>query len=226
MTDTVAVVVAHPDDEVLACGGAIARLARRGSHVEILILATGLAARGQEAMTAPALSHHREAAEKAAHVLGARRIHFDDLPDNRMDTVALLDVIQKVEKFFAKLKPQLVFTHHPGDANVDHGVTARAVLTASRPIGANSVRRILAGEVQSSSEWGFPSERFQPTSYVDISADLETKLAALACYAHELRPFPHPRSPEAVRSLASVRGSEAGVLAAEAFYVLRDIEAP
>ncbi len=222
MTKTVAAIVAHPDDEVLCCGGTLARLASQGWRVEILILATGLAARGS--MTLEELDHHRDAARAAGRALGAPVVTFADFPDNRMDSVALLDVVQEVEAFLARVRPHTVFTHHPGDINIDHGVVARAALTATRPAGRPGVRRVLAGETISSTEWGFPAERFTPTSFVDISAHLDAKLSALQCYAHELRPFPHPRSPEAVTHLARLRGSECGLAAAEAFHVLRDID--
>lgn len=221
MNDMAAAIFAHPDDEVLCCGGALARHVRAGGKAQILILATGLAARGD--ISEDTLAQHRSAAEASARTLGAERIVFGDFPDNRMDSVARLDVVQTIERFLQEVRPSTVFTHHVGDINVDHGVVARAVLTATRPVGGCSVSRVLAGETISSTEWGLPVESFVPTTYINISDVLSVKVAALACYAHELRPFPHPRSPEAVEHLARLRGSAAGLSAAEAFYVLREI---
>lgn len=217
-----AVVVAHPDDEVLAAGGTMARLARVGIPVSVLILATGLAARGDA--TDVQLSALRENAHAAnVVVLGCASVEFADFPDNRMDSVARLDVIKCVEDFLGRVGADSVITHHPGDINLDHGVVARAVLTATRPLPATKVRRVWAGEVISSSEWGIPSERFVPNAWVDITTTLAEKQRALACYQDELRPFPHPRSLEALEHHARIRGTEIGVAAAEPFQILREI---
>jgi LmbE family N-acetylglucosaminyl deacetylase len=223
MTTSAAVVVAHPDDEVLACGGAMAKLAARGVPVHVLILATGLAARGTPDQAAlETLRGHASAA--VTGVLGCASISFADFPDNRMDSVPLLDVVKRVEAFVEETGADTVFTHHPGDVNVDHGVTAHAVLTATRPLPGSRIRRVWAGEVISSSEWGFPERRFTPNAWIDISDTLEAKIAAMAAYVGELRSFPHPRSLEALRALGVLRGSEIGVAAAEAYQVLRQIE--
>lgn len=223
-TTSIAVVVAHPDDEVLGFGGAIARHADAGDAVRILCLATGLAAReANGAPDASALEALRGQARSAAEVLGAAGIDFAEFPDNRMDSVALLDIVKRVEAFLGEVGASRVYTHHAGDLNIDHRICAQAVLTACRPLPGAAVHRLLAGEVQSSSEYTTPEERFQPTSYVDISAQLERKCAALACYRDEIRDWPHPRSLEAVRHLAHLRGSEAGLEAAEAFVLLREV---
>jgi N-acetylglucosamine malate deacetylase 1 len=218
--DIVAAIFAHPDDEALAAGGTIARLADRGAACHILILATGLAARGAADRTA--IEALRAEARESARRLGAS-IDFADFPDNRMDTAALLDVVQAIEVFLGRTRADTVLTHHPGDLNVDHGIVARATMTAARPLPNSRVRRVWAGEVPSSSEWGLPGERFVPQAYVDIGATLDRKLAALAAYKGEMRGFPHPRSAEAVTHLARWRGAECGVAAAEAFMVLREI---
>lgn len=223
LTDIAAVVVAHPDDEVLACGGTMARLAARGVPVHVLILATGLAARGAlEASAVEALQ--AEARTAVVERLGCASVEFGDFPDNRMDSVALLDVVQRIETFLTDTRADTVFTHHPGDINIDHGVVAHATLTATRPVPGSRIRRVWAGEVISSSEWGFPERRFLPNAWVDISATLDRKVAALEAYHGEVRPFPHPRSPEALRALAMLRGSEIGTSAAEAFHILRQVE--
>jgi LmbE family N-acetylglucosaminyl deacetylase len=219
--DIVAAIFAHPDDEALAAGGTIARLADRGAACHVLILATGLAARGPA--DAAAIESLRGQARESARRLGAVGIDFAEFPDNRMDTVALLDVVQAIEAFFGRTRADTVLTHHPGDLNVDHGLVARAAMTAARPLPASRVRRVWAGEVPSASEWGLPGERFVPQAYVDIGATLDRKLAALAAYTGEMRGFPHPRSAEAVTHLARWRGAECGVAAAEAFVILREI---
>ncbi|MGE5147424.1 MAG: PIG-L deacetylase family protein [Candidatus Eiseniibacteriota bacterium] len=217
---SVAVIVAHPDDEVLLAGGAMARHVTGGDAVRTLFLATGAAARGGR-QTAY-INKLRAQAARAAKVLGASPPSFCDFPDNRMDTVPLLDVVQAIEAFLAKAPAAVVYTHHAGDLNVDHRIVHQAVVTACRPLPGGAVRQIYAGETLSSTEWS-PVDRFAPTTYVAIERFLEQKLKALACYEDEIRDFPHPRSIEAVRALATVRGAEAGLDAAEAFYVVRDI---
>jgi LmbE family N-acetylglucosaminyl deacetylase len=150
-------------------------------------------------------------------------VDFENFRDNRMDSVDRLDVVKAIEAFLARTGADTVFTHHPGDINVDHGVVAHAVMTAARPLPGSRVRRIWSGEVLSSSEWGIPQERFVPQSYVDVTQTLPEKIRALSEYVDEIRPFPHPRSREAVEHLARLRGAEAGFRAAEAFVVLREI---
>jgi LmbE family N-acetylglucosaminyl deacetylase len=218
---TVACVAAHPDDEVLMCGASLARHARLGHRVETLILAAGLDARGA---TSPA-DHAalQAAAGAAAHRLGIGAPRMAGLPDNRLDTVPLLSVIQIVERFLAEVQPALIYTHSRSDLNVDHRVAHDAVLTAARPLPGSMVRRILAGETLSSTEWQSPAvPAFVPTVFHDVSVTLDAKVAALEEYKGEVRPFPHPRSPEAVRALAAYRGAQSGFPAAEAFAMVRD----
>ena len=129
----IAVIAAHPDDEVLGFGGTMHRISSKGGAVSVLILATGLAARQTSGAADPSdLAQLREHSESANTLLGVRDLQFADFPDNRMDTVALLDVVHRVEAFLDGVKPDAVFTHHAGDLNVDHQITAKAVQTACR----------------------------------------------------------------------------------------------
>lgn len=225
--NSVLVVAAHPDDEILGCGGTLARLAREGHNVRIAILAEGISSRyaRREDADQEQLRRLHANAHQAADKVGAAELVLCKLPDNRMDTVPLLDVVKVVEELVARFKPEIVYTHHPGDLNVDHGVAHRAVLTATRPTAGQSVREVYAFEVPSSTEWAFqrlmPS--FHPNVFEDIAATLETKVAALACYDTETRAFPHPRSSEALRAIATRWGSVAGLQAAEAFELVRSV---
>ncbi len=221
---SIAVVAAHPDDEVLGFGGTIARHAAAGDQVSVLILATGLAARGDASASATALLDLRHQADAASQILGVHHLILGDLPDNRLDTVPLLDVIKRIEAFLAETAASIVFTHDHRDLNIDHAICARAVLTACRPLPGAAVAQLYAGEILSSSEYADPADRFSPTTYVDIADQLERKCDALACYKSELRDWPHPRSVHGVRALAHKRGSEAGLAAAEAFRLLREIQ--
>jgi len=217
------VVAAHSDDEALGCGGTIARLVAEASDVHILFLADGEKARGTT--ESEAVAERRSMAQAAAAILGANAPTCLDFPDNRLDSVDLLDLVQAVERHAAPVRPEIVLTHFPADLNVDHRLCAQAVLTAFRPLPGQTVRSILAFEVPSSTEWQFrgAAECFAPNAFFDISDQLETKLAALKSYEKEMRPFPNARSMEAIEALARWRGATIGVAAAEAFVVLRTI---
>jgi len=223
----VLVVAAHPDDEVLGCGGTIARLAREGHEVHIAILGEGITSRSRTRDEASRVDAEalRARAREVAKLLGGRSLLTQDLPDNRFDTVPLLDVVKVVEEWVGAIRPQVVYTHHSGDLNIDHSVVHRAVLTATRPIAGCDIMEICAFEVPSSSEWAFGqfTKPFQPNVFVDVSETLGLKLRAMRLYETEARPFPHPRSREALRAAALKWGSVAGLKAAEAFELVRSI---
>jgi N-acetylglucosamine malate deacetylase 1 len=218
----VLVVAAHPDDEVLGCGATVARHVEQGNAVEILILGTGALSRDGARPGEPARLARQ--AEEASRILGARQVRVLDLPDNRFDSVDLLEIVKRVEAEIRRLDPEVVYTHHAGDLNVDHRRTFQAVMTASRPQGPGGVRKILSFEVPSSTEWQSPTSGvgFSPNTFVDVGRTIDRKVAALKAYTEEVRPFPHPRSPEAVRALGAWRGATVGFLAAEAFVLVRE----
>lgn len=220
----VGVIAAHPDDEVLGCGGTIARLSRDG-EVHILILGEGISARYQHRTDASQADVHslQDDATEAAGLLGASSMEMAGLPDNRFDTLPLLDVIKQVERWIAAHGPTVLYTHHAGDLNIDHAITARSVLTATRPVPGCLVREVYAFEVGSSTEWSFDrfAPPFRPTMFVDISDSIETKIRAMEAYRSERRGYPHPRSAAAIRATAQRWGSVAGVSCAEAFDVVR-----
>lgn len=219
----VLVVAAHPDDEILGCGGTIARHKAKGDEVHVVIAAEGVTARGADRGALEAL---KTAASRASRLLGVDSLTLHDFPDNRMDSLALLDVTRFVEEHVEKRSPGIVYTHHWGDLNTDHAVVSRSVITACRPTPEARTRRILCFEVPSSTGWRGPvRESFEPNWFVDISSVLDRKLAALEAYAVEMREFPHARSLEAITHLARWRGAGMGVAAAEAFVLVRSVEA-
>ena len=229
MRKTALVVAAHPDDEVLGCGGTMARMADEGWDVSVLILAEGATSRAEKrdrGAHASDLSALAESARRAAGILGATGVELADFPDNRMDGVELLDVVQRIEEVIAKVRPVRVLTHRLGDVNVDHTVVHHAVAAACRPLPASSVAEVLYFEVPSSTEWRFAhaTPAFAPNLFVDIESSLDRKLRALEAYASEMRPFPHPRSIQAVEHLARWRGATVGRRAAEAFEISRRVE--
>ncbi len=226
---TVLVVAAHPDDELLGCAGTLARHVIAGDAVHIAILAEGSTSRNDHRDIAEAsdeLQALRLAAQKAGEILGVQSVTCQGLPDNRMDSVDLLDIVKIVEALISEHEPQIVYTHHVGDVNIDHELTHRAVFTACRPTVGHSVERLLAFETVSSTEWTPPGSRpaFVPNWFVDISTTLKRKLEALRAYTTEMRDWPHPRSTRAVETLARWRGATVGVEAAEAFVLMRHVD--
>ena len=221
-------VVAHPDDEVLGCGGTLAAWSRSGAQTHVLCLADGETARYQDRSDPEAVARiaaRRVAARRVAGILGLTSIQFLDLPDNRLDGVDLLDVIRPIEAVIYELAPDTVYTHHGGDLNLDHRVTHHAVTTACRPLPGLPVRRIYAFETPSSTDWATEAHGpvFRANLFVDIADTLTDKLASLAAYDNEMHPFPHPRSLEGVTVLARQRGACVGVAAAEAFMLVREL---
>lgn len=226
MTQSILILAAHPDDEVLGCGGTIAKLADEGAIVHVAFLADGVFSRaGEQAAQQLELTARRAAAQKACEILGVKSVSFGDFPDNRMDTIPLLDITQVVEELIAQHQPEMVFTHHAGDVNIDHRRLHEAVVTACRPQQGHPVKTLLCFEVPSSTEWQLAGSApaFTPNWVVDISATLARKLAALEAYADELRTWPHPRSRQGVEHLAHWRGATVGVNAAEAFILGRQL---
>jgi LmbE family N-acetylglucosaminyl deacetylase len=216
------IIAAHPDDEVLGCGGTIARLSSEGWTVHVHIVAEGSTSRDDVrdvAKHSESLSELRKAAKKASAILGAHSLAFSELPDNRMDGLELLDIVKLVDSDVQRLKPRLVLTHHSSDVNIDHRIIHDAVIAACRPQPGCSVRELLFFEVASSTEWrpGASARPFVPDTYFDISQFLVHKLEALQSYGSEMRPFPHARSIEAIEALARWRGATVGCAAAEAF---------
>ena len=229
MSDVVLVIAAHPDDEVLGCGGAIAKHIARGDDVHVVILAEGITSREKcrdRSAHEDELSELAKSARQAHDVLGVKHLTLHDLPDNRMDGMELLDIVKIVEGYVSGLRPRIVYTHWIGDVNVDHGVIHRAVVTACRSMPGSTVERILYFEVASSTEWQTPGSApaFVPQWYIDITSELALKLKALGAYASEMRDWPHSRSLKAVEYLAHLRGANIGCDAAEAFVLGRNIE--
>lgn len=210
-------VVAHRDDECLGAAGTLARLRREGHDLVVCYLGTYGLCRPHDDIVV--------AAARAREVLSAGLYAGTLFPDNRFDLSPLLAIVQEVEAAIEREQPGVIYTHQPHDLNVDHRLTCQAVLTATRPTPGQSVKAVYGFEVPSSTEWAFGAPAFQPNVFVDISETLDTKLAALRCYASELRPFPHPRSEEAVVARARYWGSVAGIPAAEAFVLLREVRA-
>jgi len=215
----VLVVAAHPDDELLGVGGTAAVHASRGDHVRLAVMCEGISMRYEPKRHAEVQAQARQ----AAAILGIDDIVLQDLPDQKLDTLPLTHVVGRLEALIGEFKPERIYTHFGGDINRDHQVLTEALLVAARPYSAPFVREILMFETPSSTEWGSPTilPSFQPNVFADISATLEHKVEAFRCYSAEVRPAPHPRSPEALRDRARYWGSLVNLPAAEPFVAVR-----
>jgi N-acetylglucosamine malate deacetylase 1 len=222
---SVLVVVAHPDDEILGCGGTMARHVVDGDEVDVLFMADGVTARRHAESTEGKVEERNYSAELACKVIGTHKPRFLGFPDNRMDSCSILDITQTLERVIDELSPRLIYTHHDKDLNIDHQLTHQAVMTACRPQPKSSVSEIYSFEVLSSTGWGSPTANntFVPNSFVDVTGVWEKKMEALQCYNAELRDFPHARSYKSVEALARYRGVSVGLEYAEAFQLERKI---
>ena len=220
-------VAAHPDDEILGCGGTMARLSEEGHEVRTLILAEGATSRDHvrnRGERQSDLTKLGEAATQAAEALGVESVELFDLPDNRMDSIDLLDVVKRIEEKIDQYQPDTVFTHFSADLNIDHRIVNDAVVTACRPQPGQVVKEILLFEVPSATDYQIVAGRapFTPNLFFALSdSQFRKKMEAIRHYAGEMRPFPHARSEQSIEALAAVRGSQVGVPRAEAFMVGR-----
>lgn len=228
MKHKVLIVAAHPDDEILGCGGTIIKHCQHGDEVHILIMAEGLTSRDvtrNVESNAEDLTDLHANSLRASRIMGASSIKLLLLPDNRMDSVDLLDVIKHIEEEIEAFHPDIVYTHHAGDVNIDHRITNEATVTACRPLPGRTVKKLLFFETLSSTEWQIPigDKAFKPDWFIDISREMDKKLEALKCYACEMREYPHSRSYEAVKILAKYRGYAVGKKYVEAFELGRNV---
>lgn len=219
---TILVVAAHPDDEILGCGGTVARLIKEGFTAYTLILGEGIASRDGIKNKQREISLLKKHALSANGVIGVKEVFIYNFPDNKFDTRPLLDIVKVVENIKTKTRPDIIFTHYDRDLNVDHSVTFKAVITATRPLPGETVKEIYAFEVLSSTEWNYPLG-FSPDMFVNIESTIEVKVRGLKEYKNELRVFPHPRSVEGVQINARYWGMKTGLKYAEAFKTIRVI---
>ncbi len=221
----VLVLVAHPDDEVLGCGGALAAQHAEDA-VSVLVLANGETSGNRDQATlVSALNESRQAmARAAAPVLGIQTLEFLGFPDQQLDRVPLLELIRAAEPIVSRVSPQVIYTHSQADLNLDHRITGQVALTLCRPTPHSTVEEFYAFEVPASG-WGMGQlgRPFAPNVFVDVEQTLERKLKALACYESEEQLPPHPHSTQMIRAHAARWGSLAGVASAEAFELVRSV---
>lgn len=223
MSSDVLVIAAHSDDEVLGCGGTISKLASKGLAITTVFLTNGVGSRRSSEMKQKAKQRQNNS-RRAADILGIKNIIQLDFEDQKLDVCPLLQITQELEDIIDHVKPNTVFTHYVNDLNSDHALVAKATLTATRPMTGCTVKKLFAFEVNSSTEWAFGNPAFAPNYFVDITETFDRKIAAMCSYEEELRSAPHPRSLDAIKALACLRGNASGYQYAEAFKIYRFLE--
>jgi LmbE family N-acetylglucosaminyl deacetylase len=226
------IVAAHPDDEVLGMGGTILRHSKLKDIVKIVYLATGISSRQKydDKIKSKKLSdinknkikNLQSDAKKAAKILKVKDMSFYDFPDNELDSIPLLKIVKVIENEIKKFKPDIVYTNHFGDLNIDHRVTYNATLTACRPLN-NKIKKLISFEVPSSTEWNYP-QSFNPNYFINIEKEVDSKINSFKMFKSEIRNFPHPRSSLNLKIIAQKWGSVSGFKFAEAFEIIRQVD--
>jgi len=229
------VVSAHPDDEVIGIGGILKKLSKT-NEISILFLADGITARKKaghenvskydvnkqdEIQMKKEIEIRKKHAKNALRILGVNKMKFLDLPDNELDLVPFLKIVKEVEKEIINIEPNIIFTHHHNDLNVDHRIAFKSVITAARPLKDSKIKTLYSFESISSTDWNVPY-KFRPNEFVDISNEINFKIKALKEYKNEIRDTPHPRSPEMLKAVAMRWGGLYGFKFAEALELIYD----
>ena len=220
--EKILIIAAHPDDEILGCGGTIAKL-KDNNQINVIFMTNGVSARGRNKNLE--IIKRKKSCLKLFKYLSLAKPTFLNFPDNQMDKVPLLKITKNIEKKIKLIKPDTIITHYSHCLNIDHKRTFDAVITACRPINKLSVKKILSFEIPSSTDWAlYKGKSFQPNYFIDISKHLKEKIKLIKFYKEELRKYPHSRSIIAIKALARVRGVSCGVKYAESFYLNRFID--
>lgn len=219
------IAAAHPDDEVLGCFATVAKFIKEGCEAHTLILSGGKTSRG--IIDRKELELLQCEMKKANDLIGIKKVYTADFPDNAFDSVPLLEIVKEIEKVKNEIKPEIIFTHHIGDMNIDHQITHKAVLTATRPMQNECVKTIYAMEVPSSTEWNSYSVQniFIPNVFFEIEDTIDLKVEAMGKYKSELKEYPHPRSLQHIKELAKVNGTKVGLNYSENFMLVRSVNA-
>jgi len=226
MSKKILIVASHPDDEVLGCFGTVARLIKEGYEAYTLILGEGKTSRDKQRVVKNKIDELKllnTEIHKANKVIGIKKVFIESFPDNRFDSVDLLDIIKVISKVKEEVEPNIIFTHFENDLNIDHRITYQAVTTATRPMEDECVKEIYSFEILSSTEWNYPLS-FSPDTYYDISNTIDLKIDAMKEYKSELCEYPHPRSLESIGLNAKYQGMRVGKEYVEAFKCVRIIK--
>tara|TARA_Y200000002_G_C22572199_1_gene617140 strand:- start:161 stop:850 length:690 start_codon:yes stop_codon:yes gene_type:complete len=221
------IIAAHPDDEILGCGGLISKTIQKRSRVRVIFLAEGVTSRyaKEEINSKKVIKKSQERNNNALDALmklglNKKQIFFSNNPCCRLDNLNQLELVKIIEKHLNDFKPNEIYTHWHSDANIDHRITYEATITATRPVYKFNIELIACYEVLSSTEWNF-KKSFNPNLFINIDDHIENKITAIKLYKNEIKSYPHSRSLKSIRSLASFRGVQSGFKNAEAFEIIR-----
>lgn len=221
MKNKVLVIVAHPDDEVLGLGGTLIKHKKAGDDIYCLILANGCTSRDN--VNKKEIELKEKCSNDCAKILGIKEIIKLRFKDNELDFYTLLEITKEIEKYIVRIKPDIIYTHHFGDVNIDHQIVYKSVMTACRPCNDNCPKKIYSFETLSSTEWQLNNnDLFKPNVFIDISKEIHEKIEALRCYDSEMRKYPHSRSYKGIMVLSQFRGMQSGFMKAEAFCLVRE----
>ncbi|MDC0127352.1 PIG-L family deacetylase [Methylophilaceae bacterium] len=221
--DNILIIAAHPDDDILGCGGFISKY-RKTKVFKVIFIAEGSTSRfdNPDSVEAnSALVNRQNMAVNALKKLGVSDIEFNNLPCGKLDQIPLLEINKIIEKGIDEFKPTMIFTHSASDLNQDHKIINKSTLIATRPLPNRKVESLLSFEVLSSSEWNF-SKYFSPNFFEEMTfEDIKNKQEAMAIYQSEMGEFPFPRSNLGIETLARYRGMQSGYNFSEAYEVIR-----
>lgn len=216
------VIAAHPDDEVLGCGGALLKHAANNDKILLLFATDGESSRRSGNKK---ILYRKKQASKVARIINAQTPVFLNFPDNQLDKINILKIAKIFANIVHRFKPNIIYTHHYNDLNIDHRLTFEATMIACRPLVESSVTEIYCFEILSSTGWrGISNLAFKPNVYVDIKDYIKKKIDLMKIYEKEIRPSPHPRSVESINAMAISRGSEVSLSYAESFELIRYIK--
>ena len=222
------VIAAHPDDEILGMGGTLCKHSIAGDEIHVLFISDGVTGRDYNydpVKRRGEIDQRKEMAKKASQKYNAASLQFLDYPNLRLDKELILEITKDIEELIFKYAPNLIYSHHANDTNIDHRVTSEATIYACRPVPGISIKTIRLFEIPSSTEYSHSSigSIFEPNCFSDISQYFDSKIQMLRDYEYEMRDFPHPRSQKAIEARDHYRGSSVGVECAEAFMEIRSI---
>ncbi len=221
------VVAAHPDDDVLGCGGTLAKAKSLNANIKILYLGEGVTSRfNDEDLNSKKVKKaqiiRKNECINSLKTLGIDQYIFENRLCTRFDELPLLNLVKSIETVIKKFKPTLILTHNNSEVNIDHKLTYEAVEVATRPNKKTSIKQVYSFEIICSGNWKY-YKTFSPSTYIDISKFFKKKLEAWSKYKKENNKYPHPRSNKGLEILARYRGLQSFLELAEAFKLEREI---
>jgi len=226
------IICSHPDDEILGCGGTIAKHINNKDIVKVIYTHEGCSSRYNIKKNKKIkkkinleIKERKEMAIKVSKFLKFKIIDFYDYENLNYRKFEFLELVKKIDRDIKIFKPTIIYTHNEFDLNEDHKITFKATINACRPNNSHIVNEIYTFETPSVTEWAntFYQNKFNPDYFVDIDKFFNTKIKALKIYEKEMRKFPHPRSKEFINALSVYRGGSVYLNKAESFKTIRKI---